>query len=227
MRWKDLIYWQSGEYQVVQERLSDLSKAKIPYCPGKANLFKALDLTPFDKVQVVLLGQDPYPDPELATGLAFSVPPSVNVPPTLSTIFREYTADLGLPPPTSGDLTPWASAGVLLWNVYPSCEAGKSMSHAWDEWTFLTAEILANVTRENACVVAALGTVPREFLKYVAPETPTFETSHPSPRGQMNTKSPFIGSKLFSSINNRLRELGVEPVDWRLSDEVGSSRLQR
>lgn len=214
--WK-LNYWKTGEWQVVEEHLRDLDKAGIEYCPSKKNLFKALEILPKEAVKVVILGQDPYPDPKYATGVALSIPDGLSFPPTLSTILREYSSDLNLPTPTSGNLTSWVEQGVLLWNVFPSCEAGKSMSHAWEEWSPLTQEILENV-EGNRVVLAALGSVGASYLKYASKETPQIITSHPSPRGQMNAKNPFTGSRLFSRINEHLIQLGHTPIDWRLPD---------
>src|SRR5688572_2938736 len=133
--WEELDYWPSGEFQVVDERLEDLLKAKVPFNPSKEALFNALDLTSFMDTKVVIIGQDPYPSKKYATGVAFSIPPEIppkEFPPSLVNIFTEYTNDLRYPSPTCGDLTPWAKQGVLLWNAYPSCEEGKPGSHHWD-----------------------------------------------------------------------------------------------
>src|SRR3990167_9104952 len=93
--WEDLNFWRSGEWQVIEERLDTLDKDRIIYTPKREDMFNALDATPFEKVKVVILGQDPYPDPKLATGLAFSIPKNVKkFPPTLENIFHEYYNDL-------------------------------------------------------------------------------------------------------------------------------------
>lgn len=221
MNWKELKYWKSGEFQVVEERLADLTAAGIPFCPAKRNLFRALSLTPLDSVRVVVLGQDPYPDPEFGTGVAFSVSNGSPFPRTLSTIFKEYVDDLHYEMPTSGNLEPWCSRGVLLWNVYPSCEAYKSSSHHWEEWEPLTKEILEYVTGNNrgdkpSAVVTAFGSTASRSLAHCSTGAEKISVSHPSPRGQINAKTPFLGSRVFTHINDCLCKTKQEPINWRL-----------
>jgi uracil-DNA glycosylase len=198
-------------------------------------MFRALSATPLGKTKVVILGQDPYPDAGFATGLAFSIPPEVeptDFPPTLRTIFAEYSRDLGYPSPSHGDLTAWAKQGVLLWNSIPSCRTGKSLSHDWPDscWDYLTREIIQRCD-EQGVVFAFLGAVAKRHLHEVK-ASPVIQTSHPSPRGSMNSRTPFNGSRLFSEINRKLIKIGREPIDWRLDgipeqrpggDDVGGS----
>jgi len=217
MKW-DLHYFQTGEWQVVDERLADLTAAKLPFCPSRKNLFKALELVPFEDVRVMIMGQDPYPDPGMATGVAFSIPPSEKrIPPTLANIFKEYVDDLHYSAPINGDLSPWCKQGVLLWNAIPSCEAFKSMTHYhWSEWHPLTQEIVTKLSAKGT-VLVFLGAVAREFAKFANSETSNiFEFSHPSPRGSLNSKTPFVGSRMFSTINASLNDIGHEVIDWRL-----------
>ena len=216
--WDDMDFWSSGEWQVIQERLDDMDKAKISYNPSREYLFAALDAVPFAKVRCVILGQDPYPDKRYASGIAFHTGTD-DIPATLGMIYREYMDDLSLDEkeyPTNGNLMPWCNQGVLLWNVIPSCETGASLSHEWEEWKFLTQEILQRIT-QRCIVVVALGGVAREYVKYVDTfRSRVIETSHPSPRGNLNSKTPFLGSRLFSNINDKLNALGLEPINWRL-----------
>ena len=215
MEWERLKYWNSGEFQVVEERLADLRKRRIVYNPSKGNLFAALKATPFDTVKVCLVGQDPYPKHEHATGIAFSIPPSVvekDWPPTLVNILKEYCSDLHYPMPVSGDLTKWAKQGVLLWNCIPSCEMGKAGSHDWYEWSLLTQEIVEKLDEQGPIVFAFLGYIAQEFAKYVQ-KSKVISTSHPSPLG---ARHGFTGSRLFSTINVELCALGKEAIDWRL-----------
>jgi uracil-DNA glycosylase len=206
----ELDYWDSGEWQVVEERLDDMDKKGILYCPGKDKLFAVLDLLPMDSVRCVILGQDPYPDPKFATGIAFSIPKEQKeFPPTLANIVSEYSKDLHYPYPTTGDLTPWVKQGVLLWNVIPSCGVGRSMSHDWPEWAYLTQEIISKLA-ERDVVFAALGQVAQRYTK----ELDALEFSHPSPRGNYSSIHPFLGSRLFSTINGKLKG---NPIDWRLT----------
>jgi len=216
--WSQLKFWQSGEFQVMQERLQDLAVAGIMFNPPADKLFAALDATKFNDVKVVIMGQDPYPDSRFATGIAFDIPPSYRkFPVTLSNILREYSEDLGYPFPKSGSLKKWTKH-VLLWNTIPSCEAGKPLSHeGWFEWQFLTKEIVESLAkREQPLVFCFLGGRAREYVKYVTGKSKVIETSHPSPRGMMVSRVPFLGSRLFTTANAYLTQLGQKPVDWRL-----------
>lgn len=215
--WDELPFFTSGEWQVIQERLDDLDHAKTLYCPARFNLFASLDATPFDQLRVVFMGQDPYPDARLATGLAFSIPKAEKrFPASLQNLFKEYCSDLGLSVPTSGDLTPWAKQGVLLWNALPTCIAGQPLSHeGWVEWQLLTQQIVEKAS-ERQVVFAFLGGRARDYVKYVSEGNEVIVTSHPSPRGILNSKTPLLGSRLFSTINDKLRKQGLDPVEWRL-----------
>ena len=216
--WDDLQFWSTGEWQVVEEHLRDLGRARKLYNPPREKMFAALKATPYENTKVMFCGQDPYPDRELATGLAFSVPEGVkNLPTTLTMIFKEYEADLHYPRPAGGSLDKWASEGVLLWNVIPSCRVGLSLSHDWPEWKLLTEEIISKLS-EKGVVFVFLGNTAREYAKLVRGlnNSRVIETSHPSPRGNMNSKSPFLGSRIFTRINTSLTDIGFDPVDWRL-----------
>ena len=213
--WDDLVFWQSGEWQVVEEKLKEGGK----YNPSKKNLFRSLKLTPYNETKVMICGQDPYPDGSLATGVAFSVPTDAKIPPTLKIIFDEYESDLHYPRPTSGNLEQWAEQGVLLWNVIPSCERGKSNSHDWEEWRYLTGEIIEKLV-QRGIVFVFVGSRAREYASHVRHKDNcrVIETAHPSPRANLhrNLKHPFTGSRLFSTINSKLTEIGHDPVEWRL-----------
>lgn len=207
----DLGYWRTGEWQYVQERLRD----EVEYNPPSALLFAALRAVRYDSVRVAVLGQDPYPRRSHCTGVAFSTPPSLTeLPVSLKNIFKEYSDDLGYPAPKNGDLTRWCERGVLLWNVFPSCSIGKPGSHHWEEWTWLTKEIVEKLdVKENPVVFVFLGTVARQFAKLVH-KSPIIATSHPSALG---VNRGFFGSRIFSRTNETLSSLGQEPIDWRLS----------
>jgi uracil-DNA glycosylase len=214
MLWKELDYWASGEWQVVSERLDDLKKKSVLWCPGRRNLFSVFRICPFDSVRVVIMGQDPYPNPALATGVAFSIPPSVpkdKYPPTLKNILKEYEDDLHYGPPVSGDLSPWCKSGVLLWNTIPSCEALRPTSHHWPEWEYLTREIIEKLDRKDI-VFILLGRFAREYAKHIT-RSDVIETSHPSPLG---AKYGFLGSRIFTTANGKLCEQGLDPINWRL-----------
>src|SRR5882757_10361728 len=166
----NLNYWKSGEWQVVNERLHDMERDHEGYNPVRGALFKALRDTKCEDCKVAILGQDPYPDIRYATGVAFSIPKDVeakNFPPTLNTILQEYSVDTGYPIPNQGSLERWSERGVLLWNVIPSCTAGRSLSHDWDEYSFLTREIITKLSAQGGIVFAFLGTVARRYLDCV------------------------------------------------------------
>lgn len=218
--WGKLRYWDCGEWQVVEERLY-----RTQYNPGRGNLFRALELVPLEKVQVCWIGQDPYPDSRMATGVAFSIPPDVaGFPPTLKTIFTEYEHDLHFPCPSSGDLTPWANRGVLLWNYFPSCARDKSMSHDWFEWEYLTQEIVEELCKQGIVFILS-GSVARRCMKIIneyeliSPgENKVIETAHPAAGryGKKNAKNLFEGSRVFTRANDALVSLGRDAIDWRL-----------
>lgn len=226
----NLDFWKSGECQAVDERLHDMEKAHGLFCPRRADRYRALALTHPDDVRVAIIGQDPYPDPSYATGLAFSIPPEIpkeHHPPTLRAFLTEYSSDLVLPYPSSGDLSAWASRGVLLWNTIPTCKAGVSLSHDWTEYVYLTREIVSRLSKRGI-VFALLGAVARRSLPDIdLTKNEIIITSHPSPRGSYNSKTPFLGSRLFSTINDKLISNGLDPVDWRLDVLASKSDVPR
>lgn len=218
MTWDDMKFWQSGEWQVIQENLDDLDKKKKRYNPARHLMFAALDATPLKDTRVMIMGQDPYPSHELCTGLAFSIPKGVEkFPPTLENIFKEYQSDLGLPPPSHGNLEYWASQGVLLWNSVPSCDDGKPGSHShWPEWDYLTKEIV-ELLSEKGIVFVLLGAWARKYKQFIEEDgSYVIETSHPSPLGVRAKNNPFFGSRIFSRTNDYLNQLKLGPIDWRL-----------
>lgn len=185
--------------------------------PPRSAWFAALDQTPPEQVRVVILGQDPYHEPGQAMGLAFSVPATVKLPPSLRNIFKELAADLDCPPPADGDLTPWARQGVLLLNTVLTVEAGKANSHRDLGWQALTEAVLT-----------ALGTLPQPiaFLLWGSQAQSIFDRSaalrqagprlvlrsaHPSP---LSAYRGFFGSRPFSRINAFLRENGGTEIRW-------------
>jgi len=220
--WSDLRWWNSGERQAAEEKIDDLFERGIACSPSKGLLYKALSATPEREVRVAIIGQDPYPAVDMATGVAFSIPKDVGpsrFPHTLKIIFGEYTKDLGLPSPTSGDLSRWTEQGVLLWNSVLCCKAGQPLSCDWDEWGYLTREIITRLS-DRGIVFALLGNVAARNESLINPRNNRIiRTSHPSPRGIRASKTPFTGSRLFSTINARLREVGRGSVDWELKDE--------
>lgn len=222
----NLNYWKSGEWQVCDERLHDLHKAGLGFNPVRAHLFNNLACVSVQHCRVAIIGQDPYPQHEFARGHAFSIPEHFTpgeYPPTLREIFAEYQRDLGYPIPPHGSLRRWIDEGVLLWNVIPTCTNGLSLSHDWVEYEPLNREVLGRLS-DKGIVFAFLGGVAKRYLDVVNPgNNRIIATSHPSPRGSRSSRTPFNGSRLFSTINDKLNELGLDPIEWRL-DDGGSIR---
>lgn len=221
--WSELVFWKSGEFQAIRERINDLVAEGATINPDRKAWFSALARTPRASVKVVLLGQDPYPNKAFATGYAFSVPETIPVaecPPTLLNILKEYGDDLGYPAPKSGDLRAWSDRGVLLYNAIPTCTAGRSLSHDWSEWTYLTSEILTKLSAQGV-VFVLMGRRAAAYDRYIDDtKSKVIYTSHPSPLAYVGGKTPknsFLGSRVFTTVNSKLHELGKEPVDWRLS----------
>ena len=185
--------------------------------PAPENVFRALALTPFEQVKVVILGQDPYHDDGQAHGLAFSVLPGVKSPPSLVNMFKELESDLGVPRPTSGFLEPWARQGVLLLNTVLTVRAHAAASHQKKGWeTFTDAVIRAVAERPAPAVFVLWGAHAHKKLKLIEASTArhiVIQSAHPSP---LSAHNGFFGSKPFSRINAALHELGQEQVDWNL-----------
>lgn len=227
MKWDDLNYWHSGEWQAIQERLDELDLIGSPYNPIRDNLFRALDKTPLEKVKVVILGQDPYPNPKHATGLAFDVPNYTKVwPPTLVNIHKELCNDLSLPWPKKPSLMPWAARGVLLWNATPTVQSFKSGHQPridfngipspsyWYEWDPLTEEIVSTISeRVEGCVFLLWGSRAQKYGSLVDTSKHKIHASvHPSP---LSCNRGWWGSRPFSTANAYLTKMGKEPVKWQ------------
>src|ERR1700761_64496 len=184
------------------------------YLPSGENVLRAFK-QPFDDVRVLIVGQDPYPTPGHPVGLSFSVAPEVRrLPPSLLNIFTEYSADLGFPRPSNGDLTPWAERGVLLLNRVLTVQPGHPASHRGKGWEQVTEQaIRALVAREGEPLVAILwGRDARTLVPLLAESgssVPSIESAHPSPNSAHNG---FFGSRPFSRANHLLEELGGEAL---------------
>lgn len=218
MTWDEMSYWQSKDWQTVQEKLDELERKSIVINPSRENLFLALDTCSLEKVRVLILGQDPYPKHKYATGIALSIPGKFKqheFPPSLKILLAEYWSDLHYPTPESGDLSKWVDQGVLLWNVIPSCTDGTSLSHDWTEYRPLSREIISTVSKQGV-VVVTLGGRAREFLSDVDAASRVLSYAHPSPRANRFSKRPFAGSRMFSTVNDYLNEIGKKTIEWRL-----------
>jgi uracil-DNA glycosylase len=187
--------------------------------PTGANWFRALDLTPLDKVRVVILGQDPYHGPGQAHGLCFSVPPGVRPPPSLVNIYKELESDLGIKPARHGFLEHWAEQGVLLLNSVLTVEMGRAASHRERGWERFTDRIIAEVNAKTEPVVFMLwGSYAQRKAAFVDTSRHlVLKASHPSP---LSAHSGFFGCRHFSKANAFLESRGVEQIDWALPEAV-------
>lgn len=184
--------------------------------PRGDEYFAALNLTPFDKVKVVIVGQDPYHGPGQAHGLCFSVRDGVRFPPSLQNIFKELHSDVGVPIPKSGSLTKWAEQGVLLLNAVLTVEEGKAAAHqgrGWEEFTDKIIHVL-NEQKENL-VFILWGSYAQKKAAFVDRKKHyVIEAVHPSP---LSAHRGFFGTKPFSKTNAYLRSKGIAEINWDLT----------
>jgi uracil-DNA glycosylase len=186
----------------------------ITIYPKGSFIFKAFDTTPFDKVKVVILGQDPYHGEGQAHGLSFSVPFGVAQPPSLQNIFKELRDDLGIPLPDSGNLERWANGGVFLLNSILTVRAGVPASHSKIGWSQFTDVVIRELsTRRDGIVFMLWGNYARGKRDLIDQQKHLIlEAAHPSPLA----RGAFFGCRHFSKANDYLVKRGDNPVDWRL-----------
>lgn len=192
---------------------SEIAAGTIVY-PRGPQIFNAFNLTPFDKVKVVILGQDPYHGPGQAHGLSFSVPEGVAIPPSLQNIYKELKTDLGIPVPVSGNLEKWASQGVFLLNAVLTVRAGDPASHSKIGWTTFTDAVISKLSaNRNGLVFMLWGNFARGKRELIdSSRHLVLEAAHPSPLA----RGAFFGCRHFSAANEYLKSKGISPVDWRL-----------
>ncbi|TQJ48419.1 uracil-DNA glycosylase [Phycicoccus sp. SLBN-51] len=183
------------------------------YLPAGGHVLRAFE-KPLDDARVLIVGQDPYPMPGHAVGLSFSVAPDVQpIPRSLRNIYTELSADLGVPTPTTGDLSPWADRGVLLLNRVLTVRPGAPASHRGRGWEAVTAQAITALVERGGPLVAILwGRDARSLVPHLG-EIPCIESPHPSP---LSARSGFFGSRPFSRANELLSRQGAEPIDWSL-----------
>lgn len=183
------------------------------YLPAGPHVLRAF-ARPLDQVRVLIVGQDPYPTPGHPIGLSFAVAPTVRpIPRSLTNIYQELTADVGVPMPTNGDLTPWADQGVLLLNRVLTVRPGAPASHRSKGWEEVTACAIGALVARGGPLVAILWGRDARGLAPMLGSVPRIESAHPSP---LSASSGFFGSRPFSRANALLAEQGAAPVDWSL-----------
>ena len=193
--------------------LVDQMKRQNPIYPETKNYFKALDLTAFDSVKLVIIGQDPYHGPQQAHGLCFSVLLGVKPPPSLMNIYKELHKDIGMPIPSHGCLENWAHEGVLLLNNTLTVEAGKPGSHRGRGWEQFTDKIISVLNEEKENLVFLLWGKSAQQKGHVINRKKhlVLEAPHPSP---FSADRGFFGCRHFSKANKYLQSKNIEPINW-------------
>lgn len=200
--------------KIVNFLKEEKAAGKVIYPPGKL-IFNAFECTPFDKVKVVIIGQDPYHNPGQAHGLCFSVPDGVPPPPSLVNIFKEIKSDLDISINNTGNLEKWAKQGVLLLNASLTVVANTPMSHSQVGWHLFTDEVIKHISAHKENVVFMLWGKFAQNKEVLIDSSrhKILKAAHPSPLSAYNG---FFGCGHFSKTNAFLREMGEQPVDWSL-----------
>jgi uracil-DNA glycosylase len=185
--------------------------------PVKEDIFSALKYTPFDKVKIIIIGQDPYHGENQAHGLAFSVKPGTKIPPSLLNIFKELSSDLGISVSKTGYLLPWAKQGVLLLNTVLTVRAGEANSHKNKGWEIFTDRIIKELNNDPQPKVFLLwGRPAQEKEKFLTNSAHlVLKAHHPSP---LSASRGFFGCKHFSRANTYLKENNLQEINWNLNN---------
>ena len=204
---------QKDYYQELQAFVQK-RRAEVRVFPEEKNVFNALELTPFESVKVVILGQDPYHGFGQAHGLSFSVQKGTPLPPSLKNIYKELQEDIGGELPTEGDLTHWAKQGVLLLNTVLTVEEGNANSHKGMGWERLTNRLIESLNELNHPVIFILWGKPAQDKEKLItnPNHVLLKAPHPSP---LSAYRGFFGSKPFSRVNDILIQQGQTPICWK------------
>ena len=216
--WKEVLkdeFTKDYFFQIVTFIKTEKAAGKIIYPPGSL-MFNAFGKTPFDKVKVVLLGQDPYHNSGQAHGLSFSVPPGITKPPSLINIFKELQSDLGIPPSADGNLEKWATQGVLLLNASLTVRQNEPGSHSKIGWIEFTDAVIKKISEEKKGVIFLLWGRFAQDKQVLIDETKhhVLKAAHPSP---FSADKGFFGCKHFSKTNEFLMQEGLQPIDWKLN----------
>lgn len=201
--------------QIKQFLNVEKNKGKVIFPPGP-QIFNAFNQTPFEKVKVVILGQDPYHGTDQAMGLCFSVSKKVRVPASLKNIYKELHADIGFRIPTHGDLTPWATQGVFMLNAILTVEKGQAGSHSKIGWQLFTDAVIKKISdHRNGVIFLLWGNYARSKKELIDSGRHTIlEAAHPSPLA----RNAFSGCRHFSKVNEILEKQGQNPVNWSLNE---------
>ena len=204
---------QKDYYQELQAFVQK-RRAEVRVFPEEKNVFNALELTPFESVKVVILGQDPYHGFGQAHGLSFSVQKGIPLPPSLKNIYKELQEDIGGNLPTEGDLTHWAKQGVLLLNTVLTVEEGNANSHKGMGWERLTNRLIESLNELNHPVIFILWGKPAQDKEKLITNSNhvILKAPHPSP---LSAYRGFFGSKPFSRVNDILMQQGQSPIRWK------------
>lgn len=203
-------------YRDLYETVKREYETRAVYPPAK-DIFNAFDFTPLSKVKVVIIGQDLYHEPGQATGLCFSVNPSVEIPPSLVNIYQELHDDLGCRIPNNGYLKKWADQGVLLLNTVLTVRAHQANSHrgiGWETFTDAAIKILNDVDRPIVFILWGRPAQQKETM-LTNPRHLILKSAHPSP---LSAYRGFFGSRPFSKTNEFLEKNGLTPIDWQIED---------
>ncbi len=206
--------FESQNYKNLEKFLGE-EYSKYTVYPVAENIFSALNFVPFDQVKVVIIGQDPYHEPNQANGLCFSVEKGVKIPPSLANIYKEIQDDIGCTIPRTGDLSPWARQGVLLLNSVLTVRKGVANSHKNKGWEQITSKIIEKLNqREKPLVFMLWGKNAQEIGASIdRTKHLVLTASHPSP---LSAYSGFFGCKHFSKANKFLQKTGQIPINWQI-----------
>lgn len=216
--WNELLKdeFEKDYYKELRKILINEYKTKTIY-PDMYDIFNALHFTPYNKVKVVILGQDPYHGPNQAHGLSFSVNPGVPAPPSLKNIYKELHTDLGCYIPNNGYLKKWADQGVLLLNTALTVRAGEANSHRKLGWEIFTDKVISVLNERDTPMVFILWGKNAQSKEALITNTKHFiiKSVHPSP---LSARRGFFGSKPFSKTNDFLKSVGETPIDWQIEN---------
>jgi len=215
--WKEVLAseFANSYFMELKEFLTE-EKAKYTVYPPGSKIFNAFQLTPFNQVKVVILGQDPYHGPGQAHGLCFSVPQGIVPPPSLVNIFKEIEKDLGIPIPSGGNLEKWARQGVLLLNATLTVRANQPGSHQKRGWETFTHAVISKLSERRVGIIFLLwGKFAQEKESLIDTNKHyILKAAHPSPFSAYNG---FFGCRHFSKTNEILRKHGLQEIDWNLN----------